>query len=604
MASYLLHIKKPTSGDSTLMLETVTGGDPTIIFNSAAANRSGLLKFQDNGTNVGRIQYVHNGDRIDFQAGSATSATMSVANGKVGIGTTAPSFPLTVYGANQNNGSAKRMASFFDTTSATTGTGAGIALGGYTNGTGSAINDFGVIQGIKENGTAGNYASALTFHTRANGAGTLEQMRISSTGAVGIGTTTPSGGLHVVNFIRVDSSEGIAARKVRSGYFSNSQNLILSSGSSANIIMETQKVGIGTTAPASMLHIEGNTNGYNTSPLIYFGSTSTANAAVRDWAIGPADSNYGNFHIFRGASTGAAAVGTSQIAFTIASSGNVGIGNINPGAALDVTSISNAEGIRIRGRASDGISQLSITNNSGSTYAQIQTHSGEMKIKTLASIPLSFHTNNTQRMTIAGAGNVGIGTTAPTQKLEIVESSNYKGIHIRGSVAPSLSFGRSATTTQEWKVGISGVNGNNFAISTGTGSGEKLVVDTSGNVGIGTTAPQAQLQVKQLGINVNQSSVASTSQYQCDSMSATVFRSARYTVQITNVTDSTYQITEILLIHDGTTPAITEYGTIFTGTAAEATFDADINSGNVRLLATPASSDAMQFKVVRHSILV
>jgi hypothetical protein len=49
---------------------------------------------------------------------------------------------------------------------------------------------------------------------------------------------------------------------------------------------------------------------------------------------------------------------------------------------------------------------------------------------------------------------------------------------------------------------------------------------------------------------------------------------------------------------------MTEYGTIFTGSAREASFDADIVSGNVRLLATPASTDTMQFKVVRHSILV
>ena len=49
---------------------------------------------------------------------------------------------------------------------------------------------------------------------------------------------------------------------------------------------------------------------------------------------------------------------------------------------------------------------------------------------------------------------------------------------------------------------------------------------------------------------------------------------------------------------------MTEYGTIFTGAAAEATFDADISSGSVRLRATPASGDTMVFKVVRHSIIV
>ena len=136
-----------------------------------------------------------------------------------------------------------------------------------------------------------------------------------------------------------------------------------------------------------------------------------------------------------------------------------------------------------------------------------------------------------------------------------------------------------------------------------------MYMDTStGRVAVGngfnSTNVKAALQVEVLGIETNQSSVASTSQYTCESFPAADFRSARYTVQVTNVTDSTYHVTEILLIHDGTTPAITEFATIFTGSAAEATFDADINSGNVRLLATPASTDSMQFKVVRHSILV
>ena len=84
---HLLDVLKSGSGDATIRIRTTTGGDPTIIFNSAAANRSGLIKYQDNGTNVGRIEYVHNGDRIDLQAGSATGATMSVLNGKVGINT-------------------------------------------------------------------------------------------------------------------------------------------------------------------------------------------------------------------------------------------------------------------------------------------------------------------------------------------------------------------------------------------------------------------------------------------------------------------------------------------------------------------------------------
>jgi len=132
----------------------------------------------------------------------------------------------------------------------------------------------------------------------------------------------------------------------------------------------------------------------------------------------------------------------------------------------------------------------------------------------------------------------------------------------------------------------------NYALTTG-----------AGNVGIGTTAPQAKLQVEALGIDTTTTNTSATTQVAIDTFAAATFRSARYTIQVTNSTDNTYHLTEVLLIHDGTTPQITEYATIFTG-SAEAIFDADISSGNVRLLATPASTDSMAFKVVRYSILV
>lgn len=84
-----------------------------------------------------------------------------------------------------------------------------------------------------------------------------------------------------------------------------------------------------------------------------------------------------------------------------------------------------------------------------------------------------------------------------------------------------------------------------------------------------------------------------------DSFSVSQYRSAKYQIQIT--TGSQYQITEIFVIHDGTTSYQTEYATVKTGVTLS-TFGSDIDSGNIRLLATPTSIDSTTFKIIRTTI--
>ena len=81
---------------------------------------------------------------------------------------------------------------------------------------------------------------------------------IGITGNVGIGTTSPSEKLHVNGEVRVDGNDGVATKKVRSSYFSCTQNLDLVAGSSADIILTSDKVGIGTTSPSQKLEVSGN----------------------------------------------------------------------------------------------------------------------------------------------------------------------------------------------------------------------------------------------------------------------------------------------------------------------------------------------------------
>lgn len=71
-----------------------------------------------------------------------------------------------------------------------------------------------------------------------------------------------------------------------------------------------------------------------------------------------------------------------------------------------------------------------------------------------------------------------------------------------------------------------------------------------------------------------------------DTFSAASYRTAKYLIQMSDGTD--FHATEVLLIHDGTTVYMTEYGTIFSN-ASMGTVDADISSGLVRLLVTPTN---------------
>jgi len=93
----------------------------------------------------------------------------------------------------------------------------------------------------------------------------------------------------------------------------------------------------------------------------------------------------------------------------------------------------------------------------------------------------------------------------------------------------------------------------------------------------------------------------STSADTISSISATVFRSATFQVQVTRGTQ--YHMTTINVIHNGTVAFMSEYGTIRTG-AVLATFDADINSGNLRLSATPTSADSTVFKLSKTTVKV
>jgi len=86
--------------DPIVRIDSAAGGDPSLVFDTGAANRSATIKFHDQGNTAGGfINYLHNGDKMNFGAGSTTGVTMTVNDGKVGIARVSPDTTLDLEGA-------------------------------------------------------------------------------------------------------------------------------------------------------------------------------------------------------------------------------------------------------------------------------------------------------------------------------------------------------------------------------------------------------------------------------------------------------------------------------------------------------------------------
>lgn len=95
-----------------------------------------------------------------------------------------------------------------------------------------------------------------------------------------------------------------------------------------------------------------------------------------------------------------------------------------------------------------------------------------------------------------------------------------------------------------------------------------------------------------------ETTTTSTSQTTIESESSSSYRTIFFTIRVSDLTDSKYQQLEVLVTHDGTDVYTVQTSNIYTDSDL-ATFTADINSGNIRLLATPASTNQTLFQVTR-----
>jgi hypothetical protein len=149
-------------------------------------------------------------------------------------------------------------------------------------------------------------------------------------------------------------------------------------------------------------------------------------------------------------------------------------------------------------------SALAAINNSDPTNAgwlQMSATSSEAQVQSTISgtgtyLPMTFYTGGSERMRLDTGGNVGIGTSSPTSKLQVVGSVLVTG----SGNALRVNEDGAGTKVISIRSDFAGV-GPTINVQTtdplifNTANTERMRIDSSGNVGIGTTSPDYQLDV-------------------------------------------------------------------------------------------------------------
>lgn len=238
-------------------------------------------------------------------------------------------------------------------------------------------------------------------------------------------------------------------------------------GTMPMLLSQDGKVGLGTTQPEATLHVQQATDTNLSGALV---TNSAVNRSLHFWVDA--------------ASRGRIDVGStadSPIILNGAGVGPIGIGTSDPSTRLTVQTPNNAFGIEHTNGVHRLVTQISSSGGTGG--------GGRTFIGSVTNADFALFTNNSTRLAITAAGNVGIGTANPDRILDVNGAADF-GANIR---LFHVSDGN-----KNWQIGnVGGGNDDDLSFTPGLGgAGAASVVFTrTGNVGIGTETPVAKLDV-------------------------------------------------------------------------------------------------------------
>jgi hypothetical protein len=414
-------------------------------------------------------------------------------NNRLGIGTASPANSLHIIGGNANSARVDNGGQQFT------------SVDWYNNLSSKATVYYDNVAAEFVSRTT--VAAALGFDTNLN-----RRMTITSTGDVGIGTSSPGNKLAVaggqINTV-ADGSYAFASNATTgntriipySAYYSGSALVAYNAGYAANgplaidastttfWISGTERmritnaglVGIGTVSPSTTLDVTGAVN----SLQARFGNVAGRGLEISTAIISGTNDAVSILNA-KGATAGTMVFQTdSAERMRITSTGLVGIGATPSVARLEVngsirTTVGSGGTLTLHETDATRANQLISGADASGSYINASFATGGSAI-------LRLQTANDERMRITATGDVGIGTVSPASRLHAA------GITRVSDATNSTAVSIDASTTAGLTSIIAQFGGSQLAL--GAAATEYVRINASGNVGIGTISPSAKLDV-------------------------------------------------------------------------------------------------------------